>query len=403
MKFMEQLGSPARKLNIAIVCDAVTDCVAGSFISTLRFSERLEKKGHKIVFIAARSPKNPDHNYHGTIKAYRFPAFLLPKSEGQMRIAMVRTKTIKKILEDEQIDIVHTMIPTFAGIASTRAARELDIPIVNHSHTQPENLFMHMPPGPWVDFLNRKFYQYMSWYYSQGDALIYPTQFSQDLLTGIHTGVKKHVISNGVESLRFAPVDTGAFFERFDIPKDRTHVLYAGRLHPEKSLETLIAAIPHIMKETPRAYFVLAGFGHLEESLKQQAAKLDIEAHVKFLGRVTDEEMVMAQHASDIFVLPSLAELEGMVVLEAIASGKPIVIANSKESASTYFVDGNGFLFEPKNAEDLAAQVVKLANNPELRKAMSEKSLEISRNYDIDESVRQLEEIYYSLVKNEND
>ncbi len=396
---MGEQSKELKKLSIAIVCDAVTDCVAGSFVSTLRFSERLEKRGHKIVFIAARSPKNPDHNYHGTIKAYRFPAFLLPKSEGQMRIAMVRAKTIKKILQDEEIDIVHTMIPTFAGIASTRAARELDIPIVNHSHTQPENLFMHMPPGPWVDFLNRKFYQYMSWYYRQGDALIYPTQFAQDLLTGIHADVTKHVISNGVESKRFAPVDTSTFFERFNIPKGHTYILYAGRLHPEKSLDTLIAAIPHVLKSAPDAYFMLAGFGHLEDSLRKQAKELGVDTHVKFLGRVSDDEMVMAQHAADIFVLPSLAELEGMVVLEAIASGKPIVIANSKESASTYFVDGNGFLFEPKNAEDLATQVIRLANDPVLRTEMSQKSLEISRNYDIDESVRRIEEIYYSLAK----
>lgn len=158
-----------------------------------------------------------------------------------------------------------------------------------------------------------------------------------------------------------------------------------------------------MLAEAPDAYFMLAGFGHLEDSLRKQAKELGVDTHVKFLGRVSDDEMVMAQHAADIFVLPSLAELEGMVVLEAIASGKPIVIANSKESASTYFVDGNGFLFEPKNPEDLAAQVVKLANNPELRKKMSEKSLKISRNYDIDESVRRLEELYYSLVKDENE
>ena len=391
-----------RKLNIAIVCDAVTDCVAGSFVSTLRFSERLEGRGHKVIFIAARSPKNPVNNHHGTIKSHRFPAILLPKSEGQLYIAFPRKAQLKKIFEDEQIDIVHNMIPTPSSVVATSAARALAIPVVNHSHTQPENLFMHIPSGPWVSFFNNSFYRYMSWLYGKGDALIYPSQFAQDLLTGIHTNVQKHVISNGVESLRFAPVETKGFFERFDIPRGKTLILYAGRLHPEKSLDTLIRAIPHVIKDAPNTYFLLAGFGHQEEMLKTLAVSLGVSSYVQFLGRVSDTDMVAAQHASDIFVLPSLAELEGMVVLEAIASGKPIVIANSPESASTYFVDGNGFLFEPKNAEDLAEKIICLANNEALRRQMGEKSLEMSRGYDIDESVRRLEEIYYSLLKDKN-
>ncbi len=387
-----------KKLNIAIVCDAVTDCVAGSFVSTLRFSERLLTRGHKIIFIAARSAKNPRDNYHGAIKTYRFPALLLPKSEGQLYIAFPRKAELKKIFEAEQIDIVHNMIPTPSSIAATRAARALDIPVVNHSHTQPENLFMHIPSGPWVRFLNASFYRYMSWLYEKGDALIYPSLFSEQLLTGIHAKVEKHIISNGVDLKRFAPMDTAQFHERFKIPIDKTLVLYAGRLHPEKSLDTLISSVPHILATSPDTHFLIVGFGHLENALRTQAKLLGIEKSVQFLGRVTDEEMVMAQHAADIFVLPSLAELEGMVVLEAMAAGNPIVIANSPESASTHFVDGNGFLFEPKNAIDLAEKIVRLTSNPQLRKTISMRSFEMIRAYDIDESVKKLERLYYSLL-----
>lgn len=238
----------------------------------------------------------------------------------------------------------------------------------------------------------------MSWLYGMGDALIYPSLFSERLLAGIHTKVKRYIISNGVDWERFTQIDTAEFFERFDIPRDKTIVLYAGRLHPEKSLDTLIAAVPHILETSPEAYVLLAGFGHLEGTLQAQAKLLGVTENIKFLGRVSDEDMVMAQHAADIFVLPSLAELEGMVVLEAMAAGKPIVIANSPESASTYFVDGNGFLFEPKNARDLARQVIRLVTDKELRKQMSAKSLEMSRDYGIDKSVDKLEQIYYALL-----
>lgn len=391
-------GETSKKLNIAFICDAVTDCVAGSFISTRQFAERLEARGHRIIYIAAKSKRFPGESTHGNIKAYRFRSFLVPKSEGQIYLAFPTANELKKIFQEEHIDIVHNVIPMPSAIAAAKAANALGIKIVSHSHTQPENIFMHLPQGPWIKVINRQFYRYMSWLYGQGHALIYPTKHAQKLMTDIRTNITPLIISNGVDVRRFAKVDTDEFFKKFDIPRNKTLVLYAGRLHPEKSLETLISAIPHILKEAPDTYVMLAGFGHQDTMLRALAEKLGVSDSVKFLGRVSDTEMVMAQHASDIFVLPSVAELEGMVVLEAMAAGKPIVIADSDESASTYFVDGNGFLFEPKNAQHLATQVVRLVNDPELRAEMSAKSLKMSKDYDIDESVRRLEELYYSLV-----
>ena len=389
-----------KKLNIAIVCDAVTDCVAGSFVSTQRFAERLSARGHKVIYIAARSPKYQKNSQHGMIKAYRFPGILLPKTEGQLRIAFTSKKKIREILLHEKIDIVHHMIPTLLAVASTSAAKELGIPVVAHSHTQPENLTMHLHCSMIERTINKYFYRYLSWLFKKADAIIYPSEHAKRLMTEIRADTTSHVISNGVETARFAPVQTDSFFERFNIPREKILVLYAGRLHPEKSLDTLVRATPHILNEAPNVHIILAGFGHQDRMLKQLSEKLGVAEHVQFLGRVSDEEMVMAQHAVDIFVLPSLAELEGMVVLEAMASGKPIVVANSPESASTYFVDGNGFLFEPKNEKHLAEQVIRLANNADLRETMSARSLALSKQYDIDESVRRLDELYYSLVDN---
>jgi len=108
----------------------------------------------------------------------------------------------------------------------------------------------------------------------------------------------------------------------------------------------------------------------------------------------------LAYNASDIFVLPSIAELEGMAVLEAMACGKPIIIANSKESASRFFVEDNGFLFETLNHKDLAEQVLKLITDADLRRKMGKVSLEKVKNYDINKSVELLEEVYYSALKN---
>lgn len=393
------LGKVKEKLNIALVCDAVTDCVAGSFISTLRFSELLAKRGHKVIFIAARSPRFPKNSMHGSIKAYRFPGFLMPKSEGQLYISLPRTKQIKKILEDEGVHVVHTTIPTPAAIAATRAARALGLPIVAHSHTQPENLTMHIPNSAIRKPIDRYFYRYLSWLYGQANALIYPSQFALDRLSEIHADVKKLVISNGVDTKKFSRVETDDLFKKFNLPRNTDNILYVGRLHPEKSVDTLIKAMPLVLKEHPDTHLFIAGFGHLDTKLEALSRELKVHNAITFLGKVSDAELVAAYTACDIFVLPSLAELEGMAVLEAMSCGKPIIIANSPESASTYFVDDNGYLFKPEDPHDLSLQLSKLLSDKGLRKEMGDRSLIKIRDYDINESVRRIEELYYSLLK----
>ena len=144
---------------------------------------------------------------------------------------------------------------------------------------------------------------------------------------------------------------------------------------------------------------MVVGSGHLRQKLEKLAKDLNVNNYVTFLGLVSEEDKIFAYNACDIFILPSLAELEGMVVLEAMACGKPIIISDAKMSASRFFVDGNGFLFETKNGKHLAEQAMELISSMDLRKKMGEVSLEKSKNYDIHRSADKLEEVYYSVLE----
>jgi glycosyltransferase involved in cell wall biosynthesis len=119
---------------------------------------------------------------------------------------------------------------------------------------------------------------------------------------------------------------------------------------------------------------------------------------VTFCGFVPDEDLAAAYSACDLFVLPSFAELEGMAVLEAMSCGKPILIADARDSAATDFVGDNGLLFKAGNSEHLAEQATRLLSDPERLQAMGEISATKSRSFDIIESVAAIESLYYALL-----
>lgn len=380
-----------------MVCDPIGSNKSGVVISTLRFGKLLKERGHHVIFIGARSEEHKDHSYHHGIKAYRYRSIPVPKSGG-WNLAFPTVKELKKVFEEEKINIVHILLPMSGAIVAIKAASALNIKIVAHSHSQPENLFIDMPKliRP---TLNNLWNKYLSWVYGKAESLIYPSEMARSLLDKLSDkNQPSSVVSNGINLSEFKSIDIGDFNERFNIPSDNVKLLFVGRLFPEKSIDTLIKAVPYIIKKHSNTHIMIVGAGYLRPKLEKLAYDLSINKHITFLGLVSDEDKILAYNASDIFVLPSLAELEGMVVLEAMACGKPIIISDAKMSASRYFVDNNGFLFKKEDHIDLARQVLKLITDADLRKNMGQSSFEKSKHYDIHKSVDLLEKVYYSTL-----
>ena len=396
------METPRPKLNIAMVCDPIGSNKSGVVISTLRFARLLKERGHNVIFIGAQSKEHQDHSEHYGIKTYRYRSLPVPKSGG-WNLAFPTVKELKKVFQEEKIEIVHLILPMSGAIVAIKAAKALKIKIVAHSHSQPENLFMDMPKifRPALDHLWNK---YLAWVYGQAQMLIYPTEMARSLLDKL---AKKNqpsvVISNGIDLAEFKPVATQNFYEKFNIPKNKIKLLFVGRLFPEKSIDTLIKAVPYIISEYKEVQVMIVGGGHLRGKLEKLARSLSISQAVTFLGLVSEEDKIIAYNACDIFVLPSLAELEGMVVLEAMVCGKPIVIADAKMSASRYLVNGNGLLFKTQDYKDLAQQVLKLVKDEELRRKMGEASSKNIQQYDIHKSVELLEKVYYKVLEEKQD
>lgn len=384
-------------LNIAMVCDPIWDTKAGVVVATRRFAKLLKERGHNVVFIAAASSHVPDILLG--MPVYTFRSLPLPRSGG-WRLAFPGTRELHHIFEKERIDVVHITIPMSAALAAVKAAAKADIPIVAHSHSQPENVFIDVPFWLGRGVLYKLWNRYLGWLYGKSAAIIYPSQLAKDLLHDLTpAGTYSIIISNGVEPKEYHITDIGDFDERYMLPSDTIRIIFVGRLFPEKSVDTIIRAMPYILRTCAKLHVVIIGTGYLRPKLEALAAELGVSEHISFLGFVSNEDKIRAYNACHIFALPSVAELEGLVVLEAMACGKPILVSDSMMSAARYFVDNNGYLFRKGDPKHFAEQALRLLTNRPLRETMGKQSVQKSQKYHIQESVDRLEEVYSRVVQ----
>jgi len=384
-------------MNIGIVCDSVNLQNAGSLVSTWRFAVALAKRNDVILISSGESDSV---KVEEGVKVIRFSSSKTFGTQGSWRIPFFTSKKkIKDILVKEKIEVLHYMIPTILCYKAMKVARELGIPVIAHSHTQPENVLMMINMD--YKFLNYVFYKYLIWFYKKADVLICPTVFAERLIKRYDSLIKTKIVSNGVDLSKFKRKKTsGKYYKKFKLDKGDKRIVYVGRLWPEKNISTLIKAVQKIIERDKKIHLDIVGKKEREyPSLRKLVSELNLEDNISFLGRVEDNDLINAYNSCDLFCLPSLIELEGMVVLEAMGFGKPILVSDSEDSASKYFVKGNGYTFQASNHEDLAKKALKILENEELKKKMGKKSLEIVKELDLDKCARNLEKIYRIEIK----
>jgi glycosyltransferase involved in cell wall biosynthesis len=159
-----------------------------------------------------------------------------------------------------------------------------------------------------------------------------------------------------------------------ELPPDEPVVLYAGRLLRIKGVHHLLGAFPRVLARFPLARLLIVGDGEEGQDLQTSARRLGLGPRVAFLGSLPHEDVIRCMRAADVFVLPSLVESFGIVLLEAMSCGLPVVA--SRVMGIPYLVeDGlNGFLVPPTDEEVLADRITALLSDPDLRARMREQN-----------------------------
>jgi glycosyltransferase involved in cell wall biosynthesis len=211
---------------------------------------------------------------------------------------------------------------------------------------------------------------------------------------------KIRVIPNGIHPGEFQTTLTpGECRIQLGLPEDRVIILFFGNLVPYKGPEVLLKAFKRVCEDYDDLLLLYVGRGPLQSELEELSQELKVE--VEFAGYVTDEDKARYYQAADIFSLPSvnLAEAFGIVNLEAMASGLPIVASRLGGIPDIVREGLNGLLFEPGNVEELARALRYLVENQEERERMGRAGRKMAEAYRWEEIARRTEEVYQELLE----
>lgn len=386
-------NNPNQRLTVVIGCDTFPPDINGASRFAERLAGGLARHGNDVHVIAAAFDKN-----YGTfteiidgspMTVHRIKSYKLPQHKTLRWIwpFNLEAKT-SKILREVKPDAVHIQSHLIMGRALVKSAKRQGIRVLATNHIMPENLIKYSVIIP--SFLEKTAMK-LAWadagrILKKVDFVTTPTRRAAELLEAA-AGVKDVLaISCGIDASKFANTTATS--------NAQPRVLFLGRLDYEKHIHNLLKAVAMLPKSL-NTQVEIVGDGGEREYLQNLAVELGIANNVKFLGHVTEQELPLAYERATVFAMPSIAELQSIATMEAMASGRPVVAANAMALPHLVHDGDNGYLFEPDDVVEFSEKLKRvLTATPEELERLSENSLHLIQSHDIERTITIFEGLY---------
>ncbi|MDE1823006.1 MAG: glycosyltransferase [Candidatus Micrarchaeota archaeon] len=382
-------------MNIAFFTDSYLPAMDGVVTSTLTFRKELERRGHN-VYIFASSERRSKKKYRNK-KTFLYSGIEF-RPYPQYNVALFPYSSIFK-MKDLDIDVIHAQTPFVMGFAAMMNARMFRYPLAGSFHTLLNNKQIVQHYYPKNKNLTRitkgALLSYLKFFYRRCNSVITPTSTIERMLNGY--GIKNTtVVSNGIDTEIFNPRVSGdRVRNELRIRDSEKMLLYMGRLSREKRVEVMLKAAKVLIDKGDSIRFVIGGTGPAEHYYKDMANKLGLGKHVKFLGFVDQKELPSVYAASDALCMPSTFETQGIVCLEAMAIGKPVIGADYMAMRELIKNGKNGEKFRPGDYTQCARKIEKVLNNT---KYYRNSTIESSKEFSAAKVADKLIDVYNLLL-----
>ena len=384
-------------MHIAFFTNYYHPVVNGVVRSVASFRETLMKHGHN-VFVFAQA----DDTYEDTEPfIFRYPTLPLP---GDIAAALPVSPFVDQLLPALKLDVIHTHHPVLLGQTAARKAADLNLPLVFTFHTQYWE-YTHYVPFPQEviqEFLKNAVHRWLRDFMQKCQHIIIPSESLRDILVkeyGLNT--RYSVIPTGTNLDPFLQADGKSLRAEMGW-KDETVLISVGRLAPEKNWDTLLRAFASVCKDHQGVHLVLIGDGAARPGLESLAGELGISDRVTFTGALPFEEIPRYLKAADVFAFASVTETQGLVTIEAMAAGLPIVAVDGPGTRDIVEHDKQGFLVE-NDADALAAGLNTFLSEPQRIKRFSANALKKAKTFDVNQLTKQLLGVYEQAIADKKD
>jgi glycosyltransferase involved in cell wall biosynthesis len=375
-------------MKIIQVCPYFYPHVGGIESHVLSLSKALIERGHEVAVFTSRYDKHLSENevIEGIEVNRVKPALNL--------FTTPLIPNVKKKLLKAKGDVVHAHLPPpFAEYYASRACKRTKIPFVITYHCDPE--IPNILSRPLTNIYRRTFGYYAL---IHSNKIIVHTQTYSATSRALWT-FEPEIIPSAIDINRFHPDNDGSKVREKHHLKDKKIVLYVGRFVYHKGLEHLIEASTQLDKDV---YYILVGSGEYLKTMKKLISKYHTEKQFVFPGYVPSEILPQYYAAADVLVLPSVLRLEafGLVIVEAMASGKPVVISDIPGVREVISDNIHGFLAEPANPNDLALKLKRLLDDQNLRIKFGRAGRKkVEKAFNWDSVVKNVEKVYKSVQR----
>ncbi|MEZ5452916.1 MAG: glycosyltransferase [Thiothrix sp.] len=358
-------------MRILMVSDVYFPRVNGVSTSIQAFRQALEAAGHHVTLIAPDYGQTVEDET-GIIRISSRNVIVDPEDR------MMRIRRIHRLTEElraEDYDIIHIHTPFVAHYAGLKLARKLKLPVVATYHTFFEEYlynYVKWLPKEWLRYAARRFSRTQC---ADLDALVVPSSAMQQVLKDYGVETPMTILPTGLDMRVFESGDGVAFREQHGIAPERPVILFVGRVAFEKNIGFLLDVTERLREQIPDILFVIAGEGPAEKSLHAQVKRRGLEGNVSFVGYLRRDGGLQACYkAADVFVFASRTETQGLVLIEAMACGTPVVstaVLGTKDVIGA----GQGGLVAPEDMEGFAKQVERLLQGNTLRAQKAKEAL----------------------------
>jgi glycosyltransferase involved in cell wall biosynthesis len=384
-------ASSDRPLRIVIGADTFSPDVNGSARFSERLASGLASRGHDVHMVApAASSKHGTwtETYDGQdITVHRLRSWRwYPHDWLRFALPWVINQNSAKILDAVKPDIVHFQSHIVIGRGLSVEAEKRGIRIIGTNHFMPENLLeFTLLPKSWQDWAVGLAWKAAKRTFGRASAITSPTRRAAEFLEK-STGLRNvYAISCGINAGNYTPDFT---------PRQANRILFVGRVTGEKQIDVLLNAVALLPADID-AQLEIVGGGDQKKNLEAMAATLGIADRVTFTGYVTETELRDAYTRATVFAMPSIAELQSIATMEAMASGLPVVAADAMALPHLVRDGENGFLFTPGDAQLLADKLAHVLTLPqEELDVLKNASLRLIAAHDIQRTLTTFEKLY---------